>query len=189
MGFLPETIQSTLEFPITVPEGERKFTDLLKKVGEQGDASSIRTNREINGHLEFGYPDAAITNGQLVNMRGSWVTITLATVNDLGTGSNSAVAGLCTHNLDVQTHTVVGATNTETQLNVRWMVWGWTYGDFTGAVNPQVAATANATHVSCHYRVGDAITTNAIDMRFHSDITPVAATPLKVDLFFIPALA
>ena len=133
----------------------------------------------LRRHVEFGNPAhpydtgdtsragalATSHNGSLDNVFGSWVEAQF-TVTDLP-------ATTCYHNLDI--------TPTAGQLNVRWIVFGMTH-DGTG-VNA-------ASTLSVNYTTGDAVTNNSIDLRLYAGGTRTVgvANPVKVTLFFIPAV-
>ena len=136
----------------------------------------------IEGNIEFGHPqhpqlDASVVqagagtptthNGTLSNILGSWVEILLDDATNL---LNTNVT--CTHNLGV---TVLDAA----QPNVRWLAWGWQHSG---------AGTGAGSTVSTVYTDGT-VTSNAIQLRFFAAArTVTVANPLKVTLWFIPAV-
>lgn len=105
----------------------------------------------------------ALHNGSPDNMMGSWVEIEVDTMD---------APFICYHNLGVVP--IAG------QVNVRWFVAGF-FHDGTGA---NAAST-----ISVNYETGDAVTANSIELRMYAGGTrSMAENPIKVTLFFIPAV-
>jgi hypothetical protein len=138
-----------------------------------------RLQRIVDGALGFGSPqdpkDPASTtfangvanNGTLDNIQGAWFELSL---NDSSHLLNTNIT--CTHNLNVQ---VLSAA----QPNVRWLVFGWQHSG--------VGAGAGST-VDCIYTDGT-VTADSIGLRFFAAARTVTdANPLKVSLFFVPAV-
>lgn len=137
-----------------------------------------RVQRVVDELIEFGDPqdpnnpqsttpaNGAAHNGTQSNIRGSWVEVTLNST----TLRNTNVA--CTHNLGVQ---LLSAS----QPNVRWLLFGWQHSGL---------GTLAGTSVSVIYTDG-AVTSDSIQLRFYAGgMTVNDANPLKVTLFFIPAV-
>ena len=124
----------------------------------------------LNGQLSIGEPISHDTvmhpNGVKGHMLGSFVTVVI------GTGDLAANI-TCTHNLNVPNKLAGG-------LNVGWLPVRWEH-DGTG-----VAGVVET--ISCNYRTGDAVTANAIDLRFYAAAarTVADATPLTATLWFFP---
>lgn len=137
-----------------------------------------RLTSTVDGLLGFGSPqdptdpqstdlaDGAAHNGSLENMDGSWVEVDVETLD---------AATTCTHNL------AAPAISATASPNVRWLVFGYEH-DGTGT-------TGASDTVSCNYETGDAITDDAIELRFYAANRTVDAThPLRVTLFFVRAV-
>ncbi len=135
----------------------------------------------LNSEIDFGYPDDGTGVQQILNVRGSWASASLTNANQLGAGAGAPVT--FTHNLGLPVQTVA----TGTLPNVRPVAWLFTHGDKTGA-NAAPAAVANPAHVSFHFRMGDVVTADSIQLRVHSGLVPLAAEPLRVEIFFHPAV-
>ena len=138
-----------------------------------------RIQRTMDGDIEFGTPndprDPASTtlangsdhNGDLQNIRGSWVEVSITTG---GNGLNNQIT--CTHNLNVQ---VLSGTTP----NVRWLVFGFQH-DGTGAL-----AGSSITAVYS----GGTVTADSIQLKFWAGgLTVDGSHPLKVTLFFVPVV-
>lgn len=136
----------------------------------------------INGELDFGYPDDGTGAQQLLNLRGAWVTVTLTSSAELGTGASSPIT--FTHNLNLPVQQNAAGDDLP---NVTWPIMRVVYGDKTGA-NAAPAPGANARHTSIHFNLGDSVTADAIQLRVHSGLTLGATTPLNIDVFFHPAV-
>lgn len=135
----------------------------------------------LNGEIDFGYPNDGTGVQQLLNVRGAWVSVSLTNANQLGTGAGAPVT--FTHNLNLPVQTVA----TGSLPNVRPFCVFFTHGDKTGA-NAAPAAVANQAHNSLHFRMGDTVTADAIQLRVHSGLVPTAVAPLLVEVFFHPAV-
>lgn len=130
--------------------------------------------RILDQQVSFGHPqdpgdDAGTAlagtthNGVIYNMEGTWVELRV-TVLDANT--------TCTHNLNL---TVLSAS----QPNCRWLVWGYQH-DGTGA--------GTTSTISCNYEDGT-VAADSIQLRFYAVARTVDADhPLKVTLWFIPAV-
>lgn len=146
---------------------------------------TMRLADVINGGVSFGYPDDGSASAtQLIdNVYGSWASVSLTNVNQLGAGAGAPV--VFTHNLDLPLVAVAG--RAYNCANVRPAIVSFTHGDRTGA-NAGPAATANPAHNSVHFLLGDPVTASSIALRVHSDLTPTATEPLLVEIFFSPAV-
>lgn len=143
-----------------------------------------RVGRVVDGRLEFGSPqdpnDPASTtvangtthNGTVLNMAGSWFSGIIQAV-----GRSNLT---CIHNLYDPDRTFAAGL-----IPVRWMVWGWSHNGTGGGVATEldlavwymggaVAATSIVLAVSVNLIAG-ALTINA-------------GNPLRLDLFFVPAV-
>jgi len=138
-----------------------------------------RIQRVVDGQIEFGSPqdprdpastniaDGTTQNGTLLNIAGSWVELKL---DDVGNLINTNVT--CIHNLGV-------AVLSASEPNVRWLMFGWQHSG---------AGAGAGSAVSAIY-VDGAVTSNSIQLRFHAAArTVTVANPLKVCLFFVPAV-
>lgn len=136
----------------------------------------------LNGELDFGYPDDGTGAQQVLNIRGGWASASITAAAQLGAGGSAPVT--FTHNLDLP---VVLNANSDPRPNVRPFSLFVSHGDATGT-NAPPAATANPAHTSVHFRFGDSVTANAIELRVHSSLAPSATQPINIDIFFHPAV-
>lgn len=138
--------------------------------------------RFADGMVEFGHPqdptDPSATGlagatttshpGTLVNIRGTWVELD---VTALDTDTR------CYHNLNL----LVPYTG---EPNVRWLLFGVIHDGTNVAAGDEV--------VSCNFEEGSAVDADYIDLKFYRDgsgpRTVDGTHPLKVTLFFIPAV-
>lgn len=154
----------------------------MSKIPEQGaSAREQRMLRILNGELSPGAPEDEAGAAYSDNMRGKWARAVLTNVNQLGNGAGSPVT--FSHNLNLPLVVVPG--RAYNQRNVIPWVIAWVFGDRTGA-NAAPAATANPAHNTLHFRLGDTVAANSIQMRVHSGLPITATEPLTVDVFFIP---
>ena len=128
--------------------------------------------------ISFGHPqdpasDTSTTRagsghqGTLENVQGAWCEIEV----DTAPGAGAAIT--CTHNLDLEVP-VSG------EPNVRWTVWGMSHN---GTGTP---ASAN---VTVYFEEGDTVGADAIELTVGvAGLTVSDANPLKITLFFIPAV-
>ena len=192
MATISEPITTRYVVPIFETGGSVLPRD-LQAVEEVLIREVIRNRQEINGNMSFGFPNAD-DNGQIDNILGSWVTITLNEAADLGTGGNSPIT--CTHNLDLTFDTNIfdpeGVNRIVDLPNVCWWIARSVYGDTSGtnAGPTRVANTAaNLVQPWCIHYVQDAVTRDAIDLTFYLDtaIVPSSTEPVVLNMFFIPA--
>lgn len=137
----------------------------------------------VNREIDTGYPDDGTGAQRIANIRGSWVTVAITDQNQFGAGAGAPVT--FTHNLNLPVLPV--PTQAYNLPNVTWELRRIVHGDRTGA-NAAPAAVVNAAHVDVHFRLGDAVAANSIQLRVHSGIIPSATEPLTLDLFFSPAV-
>jgi hypothetical protein len=123
----------------------------------------------LNGQLSIGEPvseDATLKpNGVKGHLLGSFVNVVI------GTGDLDA-AFTCTHNLNIPQK---GTGTAPTELNVCWTI--------VRAEHSGNGAGVTST-ISCNYETGDAVTANAIDLRFYANARTVA-DPAPDDRIFI----
>lgn len=136
----------------------------------------------LNGEIDFGYPDDGTGTQQLLNIRGAWAKTSITNVNQFGAGAGAPVT--FTHNLNLPVQTT---SRGDTLPNVRPFGWFFTHGDKTG-VNAPPAASINVSSCTFHFKLGDAVTADAIQLRVHSGIVATAIAPLLVEIFFHPAV-
>jgi hypothetical protein len=193
-------------FPFT-----RQLTREQEEVLEQATAQSnsiiqalLSLVGVVNGRLGLGHPAgddlAATTTPSLVdNFYLAWATVKFTDINQLGAGSSSPVTVTHNFNLPVYTFATPGP-STISLCNVRWIEVGWQRGDKTETsagsrtttyAAPTVGPTyaiANAQTFSILREVGDPITSNSIDLRFHCSVEPTDEEPIYVDFLMIPAV-
>lgn len=139
--------------------------------------------RRLTAQISFGVPVDVDTDGNASGqksseMRGTWVTLTLTAATGTAT---------CTHNLNIPVTSIVGGADTANLPNVRWLQFGYEYGDRTGT---NAAPAAPAGFSITLLKMSDAtVTADAIDLLYEVvGFTPSATEPLSVTLYFIPAV-
>ena len=140
-----------------------------------------RVVQVVDQEIEFGDPsdpydvtsgtiaDGVTHNGRLSNIRGSWVELEIA---------SSLPARIYTHNLNLPVHN----NGSFDEPNVRWFCTNIRH-DGTGFY-------FNSEDISFEFVEGRTVTANSIDlvMRFGFFRTINASHPLKVTMFFVPAV-
>jgi len=192
MGNVPRSFQTrvheaALSDVSSLPDAPEDRVRVLQDRSTQAILSLLkryeRLARILDNEVELGYPDDGAGTPRTSNVRLSWATASITNANQLGSGAGAPVT--FTHNLGVPVTTV--PTTGDDYPNVRWVAVCVQHGDRTGA-NAGPAATANAAHTSLHFLLGDTVTTNAIELRVHSDLTPSATEPITIDVAFAPAV-
>lgn len=141
------------------------------KKGNPRDAGRI-----LDNEVAFGMPDDGTGKRVLQNVKGSWATVD---------GITAAGVVTFTHRLNVPVLVVAG--RAYNHPNVVPALVRITYGDKTG-VNAAPAAPAGGLNTSVFFRYGDSVTVDAIELRVATGLALAAATPLNVDIFFIPVV-
>jgi len=199
MAQLPLTVPQSLTAPGRFTRDQQDVLDTVSGWIQSLTQIMLEGHRRANGELGFGHPagdelvDTAFP-AFIDNMRGSWTTLKFTATSDLG------AAITINHNLDISTTTLTTPGGTTTPPNVRWILDNWIYGDKTETVpgTPTIGNNApsglgsisgvNQQTGQIWFQMGDTVTNNSIQLRFHSSITPQTATPLYVDFLIIPAV-
>lgn len=140
----------------------------------------------VDGAIEFGDPQdptalssttlagssAAAHAGNLQNIKGAWASALVETANTAVTFH---------HNLDVPI-TVAG------RPNVRVLSFWWEHDGWDGAAVDSATAVSA---LSYNFQTGDTVSATSVQLRFYAALPRVlsAAHPLRVDLFFVPAVS
>ena len=154
----------------------------------QMQASIDRLTDVLNRGITFGNPhntaDLATPEPIRDNVDGQWVTVSITNTNQLGAGAGAPVR--FTHGLNHPVNVGGGVANPSLP-NVLWLGMRVSHG-LKNAPGANPAAVANAIHTSVHFRNGDPVDVNYIDLRVHSGLTPSATEPIVISLFFTRAV-
>ena len=159
----PNSIAEALSVLLRVVDREIEFGHPQNPIGEDATSSA-----QVAGAAGGAIP---AHNGVLENIRGSWVEI----IVDSSATADTKID--CVHNLNVP------MTSGVAEANVRWMVMGIKHS----GLNAVAAST-----ISVSYETGDSgsITADSFPLRVYAEGTRTVndANPIKITLFFIPAV-